>query len=599
MTGRITLGLLVDQLVSGYARLIIGGVKDWCATQDANLVIFSGKVLRSPYGHQYQGNVIFEYIRKGAVDALVMASGTQTSHLSPEQFQAFIDRFAGIPRVSIGIELHGIPSVLSDSAAGILEAMEHLAGTHGVRRIAFMKGPDTNADARTRLDTYRQAVRQHGLDEDPGLVISGDFTATGARASLEAYLQNKGRPDFQALLAANDEMAVAAIQVLGEHGYAIPREIAIVGFDNIASTAYTVPSLTTIDQSLHYQGWTAAAFAGRLVQGGDVPPVVVLPTHVMLRTSCGCLPRAVLDLEGLPTLPGHTPVTLDVAEIVEACLKRLAGNKLTLPRKAPREILAALVALSGEEGFVRTFHEALIEQISQGADISYWQPLLLIVQEELIARTGSSEGVRGLWAAFQKARVLLAEMLRIVQGKEKADLLGDLRELGSVMEGLVSVASTDELVNNLTRALGRIDIGTCFIAVYGSEIRHERDEEWTVPVRAEMMLAFVGGERVAMTTGETWFSPAEEFRSAGPSAPQPEVSPRCRSHVLPRGTDRLPPLRTGFARHDDLRSLLHPAEQRPQGVAASLGPAESGRTAAPGHGGAGGIQPEALRSLAD
>jgi diguanylate cyclase (GGDEF)-like protein len=525
VTARITLGLLVDQLVSGYARLIIAGVKDWCATQDANLIIFSGKALRSPRDHEYQGNVIFEHIRKDAVDALVVASGTQTSHISPEQFQAFINRFEGIPTVSTGIACDGIPSVLSDGATGILEAMEHLAGTHGLRRIAFLKGPDTDAEARARFEAYRLAVRQHGLDDDPVLVISGDFTASGARRALEAYLQNKGRPDFQALLAANDEMAIAAIQVLGEHGYAIPREIAIVGFDNIASTQYIVPSITTIDQSLHYQGWTAAAFAGRLAQGGQVPPVVVLPTHLILRTSCGCLPRAVLDLEGLPTLPGRTPVTLDVPSIVETCLTRFAGNKLTLPQKAPREILAALITLSGEAGFVRTFHEALIGQITRGMDISYWQPLLLILQEELIARSGSPREVSGLWAGFQKARVLLSEMLRIVQGKEKADLVGDLHELRSVMESLVSVASTEELMSNLSRALGRIDIRTCFIAAYGSEIRHTRDEEWTIPGSAEMMLAFVGGERVSMKSSEAVFSPAENFIP-------PALLPRSQRHVL-------------------------------------------------------------------
>ena len=525
VTARVTLGLLVDQLVSGYARLIIAGVKDWCAAQDANLIIFSGKVLRSPHGHEYQSNVIFEHIGTGAVDALVMASGTQTSHLSPEQFEGFISRFEGIPKVSIGIALDGVPSVLSDSAKGILEALEHLAGTHGLRRIAFMKGPDTNADARTRLETYRQAVRMHGLDDDPGLIINGDFTVSGARRALEANLRTAGRPDFQALVAANDEMAIAAVQVLGEHGYIVPREIAVVGFDNIASTQYTVPPITTIDQSLHYQGWTAAAFAGRLALGGQVPPVVVLPTHLILRTSCGCLPRAVLELDGLASLPGTATVSADVPAIVERCLTRFAGNKLTLPQKAPREILSDLITLSGTEGFVRTFHEALIEQITGGVDISYWQPLLLILQQELLARSGSPQDVSGLWAGFQKARVLLAEMLRIIQGKERIDLLGDLHELGSVMEGLVSVASADELVNNLTRALGRIDIRTCFIAAYHAEVRHARNEEWIIPASAEMLLAFVGGERVSLGSSEAAFSPAENLVP-------PALLPRSQRHLL-------------------------------------------------------------------
>ena len=91
--GRIAIGLLVDQIVSGYSRLIVAGVEDWCKAKDSNLVIYVGKVLGSLKSYEYQANVIFEHIGKGAVDALVVASGAQTSLMSPERFRLYIDRF--------------------------------------------------------------------------------------------------------------------------------------------------------------------------------------------------------------------------------------------------------------------------------------------------------------------------------------------------------------------------------------------------------------------------------------------------------------------------------------------------------------------------
>ena len=508
MSRRITLGLQIDQLVSGYARLIIAGVEDWSKAHDANLIIFSGRVIRSPWAHEYQNNVIFDYIRKGTIDALVMAAGTQLSHQTPEEFGAYIQRFDGIPKVSIGARIDEVPSVLIDNRIGILDAMEHLADVHGLRRIAFLRGPEMNGEATARFAAYQEAVRARGLDEDPGLCIEGDFTPVGARQAMTAYLSKHGRPDFQALLAANDEMAIAARRVLGEHGYAVPREVAVIGFDNIGASQFEVPPLTTVDQSLHDQGWTAAAFAARLARGEQVPPTIVLPPHLALRTSCGCLPREVVDLEGLPTVPGGARALADAHAVVDRCVTRFAGKGLTLPDRAPRDLLASLVTLTDTAEFLKVYHEALIDEIIRGVDIAYWQALLTVIQEDLIERARSPDQVAGLWARFQKARVLLAGLLRIEQGKERTDLLGHLQTLRSVMERLVSVASIEELMTNLTDGLNRIDIKTCFIAGYSVEVQHRRDQTWVIPDSAEITLAMVGGERVLLHREEATFSPS-------------------------------------------------------------------------------------------
>ncbi len=508
MSGRITLGLQIDQLVSGYSRLIIMGVNDWCKAHDANLIVFSGRIIQSPWAHEYQNNVIFDYIRKGTIDALVMAAGPQYSH---HEFRAYIQRFDGIPKVSIGAIIDQVPSVLIDNRIGILEAMEHLAVTHGFRRIAFLKGPQLNEEAATRFAAYQEAVHERGLDDDPGLCIEGDFTWAGAAQAITAYLMRHGRPDFQALLAANDDMAIAARQVLGEHGYAIPREIALIGFDNTAAAQFEVPPLTTIDQSLHDQGWTAAAFAARLARGEPVPPVIMLPPHLALRTSCGCLPRTVAELEDLPTVPGGAHARADTAAIVDRCLNRFLGKGLTLPVKAPRDVLASLITLADTHEFLKVYHEALIDEIISGVDIAYWQALLIVLQAELIALARLPEEVTRLWARFQKARVLLAELLRIEQGKERTALLGHLQTLRSVVERLVSVASIEELMINLADGLNRIDIGTCFIAGYSTEVHHQRGQAWVIPDKAEMTLALVGGARVLPGRDEGSFSPAVHF----------------------------------------------------------------------------------------
>jgi len=515
MSDRITLGMLVDQLGSGYARLLIAGVEDWCRAHDANLIVFTGRVLQSPLGHEYQSNVIYEYIRPGTVDALVMASGTQDSYLSPSEFRSYIRRFDQIPRVSMGIRLEGVASVLVDNRSGIRQAMEHLAGVHGLRRIAFLEGPDTNEEAVQRREAWQEAVADLHLEEDPSLCIhGGDFTQAGARTVMEARLDRDPRPGFQALLAASDEMAIAAAQVLTERGHAIPREIAVVGFDNITTAQFAAPSLTTVDQSLVGQGWAAADLAARLARGEKVPLTTVLPVHLTLRTSCGCLPRDVAELESLPTTPGAGTApgvrsSSDVPALIERCIARWPSATYSAPE---RDLVESLVRRSGSGDFLPALHDALTAAAAAGTDIAAWGTLLAAIQRELISQARTPEAVTLLWSQFQKARLLLSELQRVEQGRGLTDLRRHLRELRAVMEGLISVASIEELMDDLTPELARIDLATCLIALYDSEIAHGRNDEWIIPARAELMLAVVQGRR--LRDAEKEFSPAQALLPA-------------------------------------------------------------------------------------
>jgi diguanylate cyclase (GGDEF)-like protein len=518
--------MLVDQLVSGYARLLIAGVQDWCKAHDANLVVFTGRVLQSPQGHEYQSNVIYEYIRPGTVDALVMASGTQDSYLSPSEFRSYIRRFDRIPRVSMGIRLDGVPSVLVDNRSGVRQAVEHLAGVHGLRRIAFLEGPDTNEEAVQRREAWQEAVADLRLEEDPSLLIQGgDFTQAGARAVMEARLDRDPRPGFQALIAASDEMAIAAVQVLTERGHAIPREIAVVGFDNITTAQFAAPSLTTVDQFLVGQGRAAADLAARLARGEEVPLVTVLPVHLALRTSCGCLPRDVAELESLPTTPGAGRVpgarsSPDVPSLVERCIVQWPPATSSAPE---RGLVESLVRRSGSGDFLPALHEALNAAAAARADLAAWGTLLATIQREMISQAPTPEEATQLWSQFQKARLLLSELQRAEQGGRLADMRSHLRELRGIMEGLISVASIEELMDDLAPELGRIDIATCLIALYDAEVVHGRKDEWNTPERAQLMLAVVQGRR--LREAEKEFSPARALLPA-------DLLPAGQRHVL-------------------------------------------------------------------
>ncbi len=344
MKKRITLGLQIDQLVSGYARLLLAGVMAGSREHDVNLIVFSGRVLHSPEGHQYQNNVIFDYIRPGTVDALVMATGTQCTYQSTAEFRDYTRRFGAMPLVSVGIRIEDVPSILVDNQKGVLEAMAHLVNEHGCRRIAFLQGPTRNPEADARFAAYRESVRTWGLADDPELCLAGDFTASGARLALDVYLRRHRAPGFQALVAANDAMAIAAAQLLGEWGFSVPRDVAIVGFDNITTSQFALPPVTTVDQSVYEQGRAAVDCAVRLLRAEQVPLEVVLPTRLVLRTSCGCLPRSVVELGALPARPGRSGASSDPRAISDRCGARLAEKGFVAGARISRDALIPLIA---------------------------------------------------------------------------------------------------------------------------------------------------------------------------------------------------------------------------------------------------------------
>src|SRR5208283_4534691 len=161
------------------------------------------------------------------------------------------------------------------------------------------------------------------------------------------------------------------------------------------------------------------------------------------------------------------------------------------------------------------FSDALRDELTRGIDISPWQSLLTILQGEL-GRAARRAGKRKmLETRIQKARILLSEMLRLEQGKGWTELQGQLSSLRTVMERLISVASMEGLMADLADELHRIDVHTCFVACYASEIRHRRTDRWVIPERAEIALACVDGVRLFPGEAERVFSPGVRFVPSG------------------------------------------------------------------------------------
>jgi LacI family transcriptional regulator len=189
----------------------------------------------------------------------------------------------GIPTVFVDRMVDGIdvPSVTTDSEAGIRQSVEHLASV-GHSRIGYISGPQATSTGRDRYASFTAAVAATGLSQDPELVHFGDFQAASGSTGVHALLELREPPT--ALLAADSLMAVGAIAILRKRGMNIGTDVAMIAFDDIEWFALLNPALSVISHSVEDMGRIAVEMLLRVIAGGT-PDSVVLPSELIIRAS--------------------------------------------------------------------------------------------------------------------------------------------------------------------------------------------------------------------------------------------------------------------------------------------------------------------------
>lgn len=217
------------------------------------------------------------YLRGGHTDGAIV-----TSHHRRDEFWKAAQA-SGLPVVFLGrpfTPVPGMPYVDVDNAHGAALAVRHLLEL-GRTRIATIAGPSDMVAGADRLAGWRREIRVAGLRDDA--VTHGDFTAHGGAAAMERLLA--AHPDIDAVFAASDVMAVAAIEVLQAHGRRVPEDVAVVGFDNTDVALESTPPLTTIVNPVAPMARQAVGLLLGLLDGDDVPAAVTLSTELVVRGS--------------------------------------------------------------------------------------------------------------------------------------------------------------------------------------------------------------------------------------------------------------------------------------------------------------------------
>jgi LacI family transcriptional regulator len=216
------------------------------------------------------------------VDGLAVMAGS----LSPVDLRRLAER---VPVVSFAATRppRELDSVGVDNFDGMRAATNHLLG-HGYEDIAFLAGPSRSAEDRARFNGYRRALTDAGIDAPAAPAVRGDFTEKGGERAVDQLLRDRDRPP-RALVVGNDQMAVGAMGALSRHGFRVPEDVAMTGFDDIPLARHVHPTLTTVRQPLRRIGEECTRLLLLRVDHSDAERAsVLLPTTLVVRESCGC-----------------------------------------------------------------------------------------------------------------------------------------------------------------------------------------------------------------------------------------------------------------------------------------------------------------------
>jgi signal transduction histidine kinase/ActR/RegA family two-component response regulator len=317
---------------------------------------------------------------------------------------------------------------------------------HGRRQIAYLSGPATNPDAQMRLAVCRETLAEHGLELPDSHVAYGGFNyITGSQSMRE--LLDRGC-EFDAVVAANDGMAIGATSALSAHGLRVPADVVLSGFDDLAMARDSEPPLTTVRQPLELMARLAIDLVVQQIRGERVPLVNEIPAELVVRGSCGCEAFGATRRVSAPPSTRRRPPTL--RSKYESILARVGNAVRDDSSPTVRRLLdAALCEAEGQAGALAAALAQCVAQIGNKRELFHmleqavsalWQEIQPLVPELADPFAAGREQILRAQNRAQAQHIFdqeVAYLALLISGKRLSTVL-DLRSLHAALTDVLA-----------------------------------------------------------------------------------------------------------------------------------------------------------------
>lgn len=412
----------------------------------------------------------------GWADAIIVAAHTIGHTASEEQLSELLESLRAVPTIALGAVPGAECCLLIDNERAAYDLTQHLVQQHRHERFAYVSGPPGNVETEERSRGFLRALREAGLSLDAQRHVFGDFTPEGGRHAVEELLDDRGvdLAGVQALVCANDAMAVGVCAELERRGFSIPFDIAVVGFDDTELARHLPAPLTTVRQPLRELLFDAVEMLVDGLRSGQRPVGLhrygAEPIH---RRSCGCprlpnLPHPStpdLLLTGRPSLRALEPALREeLDEGFAAKLDQVHADWLG-------ELLDALGTQLENQG--SAFYDAL-ENLCYGLlrarhPTSGWQNALLVLRRHVARRGLGPDQLPDLDRFVDGAMRLTSELTTSYLARQREELLEHLRVLSDATAGLLAAPDLGTIAEVTRASFPKLGVERGLVYLFDSE----------------------------------------------------------------------------------------------------------------------------------
>jgi DNA-binding LacI/PurR family transcriptional regulator/signal transduction histidine kinase len=480
---RKTIGVFVSRVGRSWGLEFMAGISDAAEARDVNLIIFVGgrpTPILTP-GHIQASYGLYDLARTEQIAGIIL-SGDLGYGLSNRDMKNFCEYYARVPLVANALQVDGVPSLLADNLHGMRSLVRHLMDEHNYKRIAFIRGPLHQIEAEQRFLGYRQELTAHKIAFDENLVVNGDFSPESGHAAIETLLDDR-KLELDAIVCANDRMAIGALEALQLRSVSVPGKIALTGFEDIREARSASVPLTTVRQSSYELGKQSVELLLRRIAGGEnVPESIVTPTQLVVRWSCGCLPdstsKAVVEKHDVAkTSHLDTKQNAAVASMLAAAELNedspYAAEFSTAAAKVWNILLGAMQEDSQRQPFLSSIETLISGLGAQNEDPSTWHNVISALRKHALAGTLQPESTLRAENLFQQVRMLTGEIAQRMQALRRIRFEKQEELLQAFSFSIAPAMSLDEIGVSIKKHLPLLEVERMYIMFYADMVTPE------------------------------------------------------------------------------------------------------------------------------
>ncbi|MCX6078368.1 MAG: substrate-binding domain-containing protein [Chloroflexi bacterium] len=476
---RKTIGVFVSKLGRVWGPEFIVGITAAAEANNLNVICFvGGKPISIIAPGNLQPSYGFYDIARTEQLAGIIVSGDLGYELDAREIKQFFENYSHIPLIVNAIRLDGIPNLIGDNLCGMRTVVSHLFDTHAYKKIAFIRGPENQLEAEQRFLAYKQELDAHHTPFDEMLVLPGDFSIESGRTAVNILLDER-KIKVDAIVAANDRMAIGAYEALQLRGVRIPASIALTGFDDVREARSMGVPLTTVRQSFYDMGQQAVDLLLQRINGEILAETIIAPTQFVVRWSCGCLPESVQNVVVKQNGINRDGSFETKRDTVIAHLMQAADMSAASPlaeafgQAAGRTWETLLVALRVEnqaESFLNNIETLIAVLIQHNDEPACWQNVVSGLRQQLIVGISERNMLLRADDLFQQARVMAGELAQRQLALQRIGFDQQEEILLAFSAAVAPAMSLDEIGTALKRYFPALGVERMYVMLYSSMV---------------------------------------------------------------------------------------------------------------------------------